>query len=418
MTCYADLHVHSRYSLATSRDCDLEHLALWAQKKGIRILGTGDFTHPAWRAEIREKLEPAEPGLFRLRPELRADHAPPAACQAPVRFVLSAEISTIYKKDERTRKVHHLVYAPDFQTADRMAERLSRIGNLASDGRPILRLDSRHLLEIVLESGPDAFLIPAHVWTPWFSVLGSRSGFDSVSDCYSDLAHHIFALETGLSSDPPMNWRVSALDRFRLVSNSDAHSPSKLGREATAFEAPFDYFGLRRALQTGEGYVGTVEFFPEEGKYHLDGHRKCNVRLTPHETSAYNGLCPQCGKKVTVGVSHRVDELADRAEATPPPTAGDVKSLIPLPEVLAEVCGSSSKSKTVQALYEKMTALLGPELSILMNVPLDDIRVTSSTLVAEAVKRLRAGNVTREAGYDGKYGSIRLFSDAELKQWP
>ena len=294
---------------------DLEHLAAWAARKGIGVVATGDFTHPAWRAEFKEKLQPAEPGLFRLRPEIEravAEGLPPA-CRAPVRFMLEVEISTIYKKGEKTRKVHHLIYAPDFATADCISERLARIGNIASDGRPILGLDSRDLLEITLTSSPDAYLVPAHIWTPWFAALGSQSGFDSISACYGDLADHIFAVETGLSSDPPMNWRLSMLDRYRLVSNSDAHSPGKLGREATTFDCAIDYFAIRKALETREGFVGTVEFFPEGGKYHLDGHRKCGVKFSPRETLAQGGRCPVCGGAMTVGVLSRVETLPTAA---------------------------------------------------------------------------------------------------------
>ena len=418
MRYYADLHIHSRYSRATSRDCDLEHLALWARRKGISVLGTGDFTHPAWRAEIREKLVPAEPGLFRLRPdlEMEVERATPAACALPTRFLLSVEISTIYKKGPRTRKVHHLIYVPDFAAADRVALRLARIGNLHSDGRPILGLDSRHLLEIVLESDPGSYLIPAHVWTPWFSVLGSKAGFDSVEECYDDLARHVFALETGLSSDPAMNWRISHLDRFRLVSNSDAHSPQKLGREACLFDTELDYFGLRRALETGQGYVGTVEFFPEEGKYHIDGHRKCDVRWSPQETRAHGGRCTGCGSPVTVGVLSRVEDLADREEGAPPPaTAGEVRSLVPLPEILGEIQRTGPASSTVDRSWRALTERLGPELTILGDVPLDDIRRAGSAQLAEAIGRLRRGEVQREAGFDGEYGRIRLFRDDELR---
>ncbi len=377
MRFHADLHVHSKYSRATSRDLDLEHLAAWAARKGIGVVGTGDFTHPVWRAELKDKLLPAEPGLFRLRPELEqaiARQLPPA-CQAPVRFMLSVEISTIYKKGEKTRKIHHLIYAPDFATADRISERLARIGNIASDGRPILGLDSRDLLEITLTSSPDAYFIPAHIWTPWFAALGSQSGFDSIKECYGDLADHIFAVETGLSSDPPMNWRLSMLDRYRLVSNSDAHSPGKLGREATTFNCDVDYFAIRKALETGEGYVGTVEFFPEEGKYHLDGHRKCGVKLSPSETVAQGGRCPVCGGAMTIGVQHRIEALADRSEteATPPPTAGEVSNLVPLPELLGEIANTGPASKTVERGYGRMLANLGSELSILQSVPLEDI---------------------------------------------
>jgi len=419
MRFHADLHIHSKYSRATSRDLDLEHLAWWAMRKGITVVGTGDFTHPAWRAELKEKLVPAEPGFFRLTPDLEKKIASslPVPARGVVRFMLSVEISTIYKKGERTRKIHHLLYAPNFDAADRIAAKLASIGNIASDGRPILGLDSRNLLEITLEADPGAYLVPAHIWTPWFAVLGSQSGFDSIIDCYGDLAPHVFALETGLSSDPPMNWRLSFLDRFRLVSNSDAHSPGKLGRETTLYDTELDYFALRKALETGKGYVGTVEFFPEEGKYHLDGHRKCEARLTPKETLANGGLCPVCGRPVTVGVLHRVDALADRDEnqAPPPETAGEVSNLVPLPEILSEIEGSGPASKTVERHYDRLISTLGPELPILQSLPLEDIARADSSLFAEAIKRLRAGQVIRDAGYDGEYGRIRLFEDRELR---
>jgi DNA helicase II / ATP-dependent DNA helicase PcrA len=417
---HADLHVHSKYSRATSRDLDLEHLAAWAARKGIAVVGTGDFCHPAWRAELKDKLVPAEPGLFRLRPEIEQAVAQtlPAACRTPTRFMLSVEISTIYKKAEKTRKIHHLIYAADFATVDRISERLARIGNIASDGRPILGLDSRSLLEIALESSPDAYFIPAHIWTPWFAALGSQSGFDSITECYGDLASHIFAVETGLSSDPPMNWRLSMLDRYRLVSNSDAHSPGKLGREATTFDCAVDYFAIRNALETGNGYVGTVEFFPEEGKYHLDGHRKCGVKLSPQETLAQGKSCPVCGGPMTIGVLHRVEALADRSEAQalPPTTAGEVSNLVPLPELLGEIAASGPSSKTVERGYGKLLSSLGAELDILQTTPLEDITRAGSSLLAEGIARLRAGQVIRDAGYDGEYGVIRLFEDDELRR--
>ena len=316
---HADLHIHSKFSRACSKDCDIEHLSWWALRKGLTVLGTGDFTHPAWSAELKETLVPAEPGLFRIRPDLerRLHRDTPASCAGTVRFMLSVEISTIYKRDDRTSKVHHLLYAPDFESADRITAALAKIGNLASDGRPILGLDSRDLLEITLSGGPGCFLVPAHVWTPWFAVLGSKSGFDAVRDCYADLAEHIFAVETGLSSDPAMNWTCSSLDGYRLVSNSDAHSPPMLGREATVFGTDLDYFAMMAALQTGDGLAGTLEFFPEEGKYHLDGHRKCDVRLEPEQTRGVDAICPGCGKPLTVGVLHRVAELADRPRRLP-----------------------------------------------------------------------------------------------------
>jgi len=422
MRFYADLHIHSKYSRATSRNCDLEHLAIWGRKKGIAIVGTGDFTHPAWRAELEEKLVPAEPGLFRLRPDIEkaVEERLPRACRSgsdAVRFMLSVEISTIYKKHDKTRKIHHLIYTPDFEATNRVVDRLSRIGNLHSDGRPILGLDSQHLLEIALESGPDSYLVPAHIWTPWFAALGSKSGFDAIDDCYGALAPHIFAVETGLSSDPPMNWRVSSLDRFRLVSNSDAHSPEKLGREVCVFDTDLDYFALRKALETGRGYGGTLEFFPEEGKYHLDGHRHCHVRLSPGETREHGGRCPACGKPLTVGVMHRVEDLADRPEEqAPPATAGPMQSLVPLPEILSEIHQVGPKSKKIASHYEQLLGRLGPELPLLRSFPLEDVETAASPLVAEALSRLRKQEVIRNAGYDGVYGTIRLFEDAELRE--
>ncbi len=376
MRFYADLHIHSKYSRACSRDCDLEHLAWWAGRKGIGVVGTGDFTHPVWREELGAKLVPDTPGLFRLRPDLeRAVHDTlPPACRRPVRFMLSSEISTIYKRDDRTRKVHHLLYAPSLDAVDTITAALARVGNLAADGRPILGLDSRNLLEITLSGGDGCYLVPAHAWTPWFAVLGSQSGFDRVADCYADLAGHIVAIETGLSSDPEMNWRVSSLDSYRLVSNSDAHSPPMLGREATAFElAEPDYFGIYRALRTGDGFGGTVEFFPEEGKYHLDGHRACDVRMTPEETRAAGGRCPGCGKKPTIGVQHRVDLLADRPEGYRLDGAAGFTSFVPLPEILGEIAGVGPKSKSVAAQVNALVERFGPELGILGEVPLDEL---------------------------------------------
>jgi uncharacterized protein (TIGR00375 family) len=415
---HADLHIHSRFSRACSRDCDIEHLGLWALRKGVSVLGTGDFTHPAWAAELRQTLVPAEPGLFRVRPELerRLLRDSPPACAAPVRFLLSVEISTIYRRGERTRKVHHLIYAPSFEAADRITQALARIGNLASDGRPILGLDSRDLLEITLSADPGCYLVPAHVWTPWFAVLGSKSGFDAVQECYADLAGHIFAVETGLSSDPPMNWTCSSLDAYRLVSNSDAHSPPMLGREATVFGTGLDYFEMADALRTGKGLEGTVEFFPEEGKYHLDGHRKCGVRAEPERTRELDTICPRCGKPLTVGVLHRVAELADRPAGYRPAGAPGFTSLVQLPEILGEIFSTGPKSKKVAGEAGRLVAALGPELSILREVPLDEVRRTGGARLGEAIARLRRGEVIRDAGYDGEYGTIRLFRPGELDE--
>ncbi len=413
---HADLHIHSRFSRACSRDCDIAHLAWWALRKGITVVGSGDFTHPGWAEELREKLIPAEPGLFRLRPEMAAllQRDSPPSCREPVRFLLSAEISTIYRGGDRTRKVHHLLYAPTFEAADRITAALSKIGNLASDGRPILGLDSRHLLEITLDGGPGCYLVPAHVWTPWFAVLGSKSGFDSVADCYADLAGEVFAIETGLSSDPPMNWMCSALDAYRLISNSDAHSPPMLGREATTFGTRIDYFAMAEALRTGDGLIGTIEFYPEEGKYHLDGHRKCGVRLAPAQTTSRDGSCPECGKRVTVGVLHRVAELADRPAGYQPPGAAGFANLVQLPQIVGEIMATGAKSKKVAREVSRLVAAFGPEIRILSDVPLDELSRAGGSLLAEAVARLRRGEVRREAGYDGEYGVVRLFGPGEL----
>jgi DNA helicase-2/ATP-dependent DNA helicase PcrA len=417
---HADLHIHSRFSRACSKDCDIEHLAWWALRKGISVVGTGDFTHPAWAAELRETLIPAEPGLLRLRPELedRLRRTSPRSCAGHVRFLLSAEISTIYRGGDRTRKVHHLIYAPTFESADRITRALAKLGNLASDGRPIIGLSSRDLLEITLAGGPGCYLVPAHAWTPWFAVLGSKSGFDLVADCYGDLAGEVFAIETGLSSDPAMNWMCSALDGYRLVSNSDAHSPPMLGREATTLSCDLDYFAMARAFRTGDGLAGTLEFFPEEGKYHLDGHRKCGVRLDPDDSRARGGICPQCGKPLTIGVAHRVAELADRPAGYRPPGAPGFTSLIQLRQIVSEIVATGPASKKVAAEVSRLIGILGPELGILCDVPLADVERAGGSVLAEAVTRLRRGAVTREAGYDGEYGTVRLFGPGELDSGP
>jgi DNA helicase II / ATP-dependent DNA helicase PcrA len=415
----ADLHIHSYLSRATSKDLNLESLHRWSQLKGITVVGTGDFTHPRWFAELREKLVPAGGGLFRLRDDLAraVDAEVPAACRSPVRFLLSVEISNIYKRGDKVRKVHNLAYAPDFESAAKIASSLARIGNIESDGRPILGLDSRDLLEIVLGSSPDAFLIPAHIWTPWFSALGAQSGFDAISECYRDLAPQIFAAETGLSSDPAMNWRLSQLDRLALVSNSDAHSAQKLGREANLFDCDLSYFGLRDALRDRrEGFLGTVEFFPEEGKYHYDGHRKCGVHLTPHETEVAQGNCPRCGKRLTAGVMSRVQQLADREEGAKPDGAKPFRSLVPLNEVIGEVVDTGPGSERVRRAYERILDRLGPELTVLSETPLEDIDREGPPLLSEAVRRMRLGTLQIRPGYDGEYGEVRLFEAEERRR--
>ena len=413
---HADLHVHSRFSRACSKNCDIPSLAWWARRKGITVVGTGDFTHPGWAEELRETLEPAEPGLFQLRPDLasRLRRDSPPSCQQPVRFLLCTEISTIYRAGDRTRKVHHLLYAPTLDAAATITAALGKVGNLAADGRPILGLDSRHLLDITLNAGPGCYLVPAHIWTPWFAVLGSKSGFDSVADCYGDLAEHVFAVETGLSSDPPMNWMCSSLDGYRLVSNSDAHSPPMLGREATTLDVELDYFAIEDALRTGAGLHGTINFFPEGGRYHLDGHRKCGVRLEPAESAECGGLCPECGKPLTIGVLNRVTELADRPAGYRPPGAPQSTSLVALPEVIGEILGTGAKSKKVIAEVDRLVGALGPELAILLDVPVHELSRAGGSLLAEAVSRLRAGTARKDPGYDGEYGVIRLLDPGDL----
>jgi len=408
----ADLHIHSHFSRATSKSLIPEDLFVWAQKKGITVVGTGDLTHAGWLSELQDKLQPSENGLYQLKPELQKTLLDriPRSCSSPVRFVLSGEISCIYKRGGRTRKIHNLILMPDFESVKELNDRLGRIGNLKSDGRPILGLDSRDLLEIVLEASDRSFFIPAHIWTPWFSLFGSNSGFDAIEECFGDLTGQIHALETGLSSDPVMNRRLSALDDYLLVSNSDAHSPEKLGREANLFDAPLDYDSILNAMTEKTGFEGTIEFFPEEGKYHYDGHRKCRLSLHPSQTRSYEGLCPKCGKPVTVGVLHRVYELADREAAKIPKP---FYSIIPLSEILSEILGCGPSAKKVTAAYEELLADLGPELHILMDSPSKDIERLGGPLLSEAIDRMRESRVIRQEGYDGEYGVIRLFEEAE-----
>lgn len=415
MSFFADLHIHSRFSRATSRALDVRQLALWAARKGISVVGTGDITHPGWLTEIKGDLVEAEEGLFRLRADLEKDVLAllPPSCSRSSRFMLTGEVSCIYKKGGKTRKLHHLILLPDFAAAVSLGERLDRIGNITSDGRPILGLDSRDLLEIVLETDERAFFIPAHIWTPWFSLFGSKSGFDSLEECFEDLSNHIHALETGLSSDPPMNRLISGLDRYVLVSNSDAHSASKLGREANIFETELGYTPMIRAMTDGNGFAGTIEFYPEEGKYHMDGHRKCKVRMLPRETLENNGLCPVCNAPVTVGVLSRVEELADRRQAS---LRHPFHSLIPLTEVLGELLACGPGTKKVAAAYDALIAGLGPELDILTKTPHSRIEAAGGGLLAAAIMRMRENRVIRSGGYDGEYGVISLFEPFEIAE--
>lgn len=410
MKMIADLHIHSRFSMATSKEGTPENLDFWARKKGISLIGTGDFTHPVWREELKERLVSEGNGLYRLRDEYVKEESRKFPGEG-TRFVVSGEISSIYKKNGKTRKIHNVILLPSLEAADAMAQRLEKIGNIHSDGRPILGLDSHDLLEMMLDVCPEGILIPAHIWTPHFSVLGAKSGFDSVEECFEELAPYIHALETGLSSDPAMNWRISKLDRYQLVSNSDAHSPSKLGREANLLDIDCSYEGLYRAIQTGEGLEGTVEFFPEEGKYHFDGHRKCGVSLSPVEAERLGGICPVCGKKLTMGVDHRVEQLADRAEGFVKKDGKKYESLVPLPEVISACMGYSTASKKVQGCFEQLIQTLGTEFDILRNVPSEDIKSCAGERIAEGIENVRTGNVKRIPGYDGEYGKIELFDE-------
>lgn len=410
MKMIADLHIHSRFSMATSKEGTPENLDFWARKKGISLIGTGDFTHPVWREELKERLVSEGNGLYRLRDAYVKEESQKFPGEG-TRFVVSGEISSIYKKNGKTRKVHNVILLPSLEAADAMAQRLEKIGNIHSDGRPILGLDSHDLLEMMLDVCPEGILIPAHIWTPHFSVLGAKSGFDSVEECFEELAPYIHALETGLSSDPAMNWRISKLDRYQLVSNSDAHSPSKLGREANLLDIDCSYEGLYRAIQIGEGLEGTVEFFPEEGKYHFDGHRKCGVSLSPVEAERLGGICPVCGKKLTMGVDHRVEQLADRAEGFVKKDGKKYESLVPLPEVISACMGYSTASKKVQGCFEQMIQTLGTEFDILRNVPSEDIKSCAGERIAKGIENVRTGNVKRIPGYDGEYGKIELFDE-------
>lgn len=418
MELVVDLHIHSHYSRATSRACNFEGLYKWGKLKGINVIGTGDFTHPSWFAEMREQLEPAEGGLFKLKEEFTKpiDASLPALVRDNIiRFVPSVEIATIYSKGGKVRKLHQLIIAPSFKTVSEINAKLERIGNLKADGRPILGLDSKELLKLTLETDPDALFIPAHIWTPWFGLFGSKSGFDSLAEAYEELAPEIKAIETGLSSDPAMNWRVKDLDGITITSNSDAHSPQKLGREASVVRSDLSYTDVIGAIKTNDQrFIGTIEFFPEEGKYHHDGHRTCNVRFTPEETKQHKGVCPVCHKALTVGVDYRVDELANRPVGATPKNVKQVEYIIPLPEIVAELKGVKSvSSNAVTSECGKLYERLGDEFSILRTIPVEKINDAGFPLLATAIERMRKRDVVLEPGYDGEYGTIKVFKDNE-----
>lgn len=380
----------------------------WSQIKGIALAGTGDFTHPAWIDDLKRKLEPAGEGLFSLRKEFRTRDVP-ASCRSDMAFMLSSEISCIYKKSGRTKKVHCIVLVPGFKDAEEINSALSKIGSLHSDGRPILKLDAKALLRIVLDCSPQGMLVPAHAWTPHFSIFGAVSGFDSIEECFEDLSPHIHAIETGLSSDPAMNRRLSALDRITLLSNSDAHSPLKIGREATIFNTDISFGSIMNAIRTGEGLEGTIEFFPEEGKYHYDGHRSCGVSMPPEDTRRLKGLCPVCGKKMTIGVSYRISELSDRNADYNADWAPPFRPVIPLMEVISEVLGKGVNTKAVADLYFALINELGSELNVLLEAPIKDIAGAGPPLLASAIEKMRSGDLHIRPGFDGEYGKISIF---------
>jgi len=411
----ADLHIHSKFSRATSRDMTYDSLALWAKIKGLHLVATGDFTHPEWLFLTREKLESTGNGFLRLksRPQSEDPRLADVNCSPDdVSFILSSEISFIYSKRGRVRKIHLIVLAPDLESVERLNGRLEGLGNLRSDGRPILGLDAKIFLKIVADLCPQCVVIPAHIWTPWFSLFGANSGFDAIEECFEEMTPFIFALETGLSSDPSMNWRLSALDKYTLVSNSDAHSPSRLGREANVFQTEFSYAGLVDALRKRdpEKFLHTVEFFPEEGKYHFDGHRKCGVVLSPEESRRRNDLCPKCGKKMTVGVLHRVLDLADREPGVSAAHRIPFKNLIPLNEIAGEALGKSGDCQAAWDIAFRFAREFGSELAALIDAPLDDLRRIPPESVSRGIELMRKGLVEVHPGYDGEYGRIRLFA--------
>lgn len=420
----ADFHIHSKYSRAVSKDMVLEEIDRWASNKGILAMGTGDFTHPGWLREIKEKLEPAEPGLFKLKEEYKL---PTIHGRKPeTRFILTVEISGIYSRGGRTRRIHNMVFAPDIETAEKINTQLSWIGNLSSDGRPILGLDSEELAKIVFTINPETIIVPAHAWTPWFSVFGSMSGFNSLEECFGKYTPQIFAIETGLSSDPQMNWRLSKLDSIAIISNSDSHSLQKIGREANVFDAELSYQGIVDAIKSSNpresainprqsAIITTLEFFPEEGKYHFDGHRLCGVYLSPEETKKHKNICPKCGKPLTIGVLNRVHQLADRPEDYKNPQRVPFESLIQLDEVIGEALGVGPASKSVKNLYEELVRQLGDELAVLRKADIKDLAAVNPA-VAEGIKRVREGRLTIRPGYDGEYGKISIFEKAERKE--
>jgi len=387
----------------------VETLARWAKKKGISLLGTGDFTHPTYFAELRSKLEPQGNGLFKLRKG-----------EPSVQYILTTEVSNIYSQNGKVRRIHTLIFAPSFEVTEAISSRLGNLGKLSSDGRPIFTFTARELAKMILDISADCLIVPAHAWTPWFSIFGANSGFDSIEECFGELSPHIHAIETGLSSDPEMNWRLSALDTITLISNSDAHSPNRLGREANAFDAALDYHEIVQAIRNKDPkkLLFTIEFFPEEGKYHYDGHRQCGVIFSPSETKANQYLCPACRKKLTIGVMHRVEELADRREGFIPRNAIPSIHLIPLEEIIAGALGVRVGTKAVEAEYERLIERGGSEFRILLDATPDELASFVPPNILEGIVRMRQGKVSIIPGHDGVYGKINLFPEKKGEELP
>lgn len=400
----ADFHIHSQYSRATSKEMNVETLNRWAAIKGINLLGTGDFTHPNYFAQLRLRLTDDGNGLYKLK---KSD--------SPTRFILTAEISNMFSQGGKGRRIHTLIMAPDLAVVEKINKALKKIGNIASDGRPIFGRPVKDMVKLVLDISPDCFIVPAHAWTPWFSVFGANSGFDSIEECFEDQAKNIYCIETGLSSDPQMNWRLSALDKITLISNSDAHSPRRIGREANVFDCAMSYKEIIDTLKTKDAkrFLYTVEFFPEEGKYHYDGHRACNIIQSPEQSKLTNNICPVCKKTLTVGVCNRVDKLADRPDGFKPPNAIPFRHLVPLDEIIGEAMGQGAATAGVEEQYNKLIARGKNELNILLNLSLDDIALFTSERIVEAIRRVREGRLNIVPGHDGVYGKIAIFSDSE-----
>jgi len=400
MKIIADFHIHSKYSRATSPKMDLEHIFESAKEKGITVVGTGDFTHPEWFNNLKNKLEPAEKGLYKLK-----------GTDGSVKFVVTGEISNMYTRHGKGRRIHSLIILPSLESAEKINNILSSQGNLKSDGRPILGMDTEELLKIIIDAAPKALFIPAHCMTPWFGVFGSISGFDSLEEAFGENTKHIYAMETGLSADPGMIWRIPDGRKITLISNSDAHSPIKLGREVNVFDTKLSYSAIRDAIikKDKSKFLNTIEFFPQEGKYYYDGHRSCDVSMSPKQRKKVKGICPKCGRKLTVGVLSRVDELADRKDGFVPSGAIPYKSLVPLKEIIAEAIGIGPKTKGVEKQYQTLIQKFSNEFNVLLDVPFEELSKFTLPKIAEGIKRVRSGKLIIEPGYDGKYGKVKIF---------